>query len=99
MQWALRGVAPTLEVFTNRSNRHEKTTALADQFSHRITRPERKAELELVGHLIGHQGANQHFLAGRSEEHTSEIQSLMRISYAVFCLKKRNHVKQLRQLA
>src|SRR3546814_1980038 len=26
--------------------------------------------------------------AGRSEEHTSEIQSLMRISYAVFCLKK-----------
>src|SRR3546814_7302937 len=27
-------------------------------------------------------------LAGRSEEHTSELQSLMRISYAVFCLKK-----------
>src|SRR3546814_943822 len=26
----------------------------------------------------------------RSEEHTSELQSLMRISYAVFCLKKRN---------
>src|SRR3546814_9272861 len=29
-------------------------------------------------------------LAGRSEEHTSELQSLMRISYAVFCLKKKN---------
>src|SRR3546814_10162344 len=29
--------------------------------------------------------------AGRSEEHTSELQSLMRISYAVFCLKKTNH--------
>src|SRR3546814_4889068 len=28
---------------------------------------------------------------GRSEEHTSELQSLMRISYAVFCLKKQNH--------
>src|SRR3546814_2554879 len=27
----------------------------------------------------------------RSEEHTSELQSLMRISYAVFCLKKHNH--------
>src|SRR3546814_5301826 len=27
---------------------------------------------------------------GRSEEHTSELQSLMRISYAVFCLKKNN---------
>src|SRR3546814_7642784 len=29
--------------------------------------------------------------AGRSEEHTSELQSLMRISYAVFCLKKKNN--------
>src|SRR3546814_10568937 len=29
-------------------------------------------------------------LCGRSEEHTSELQSLMRISYAVFCLKKKN---------
>src|SRR3546814_3171210 len=29
-------------------------------------------------------------LAKRSEEHTSELQSLMRISYAVFCLKKKN---------
>src|SRR3546814_3217418 len=27
----------------------------------------------------------------RSEEHTSELQPLMRISYAVFCLKKKNH--------
>src|SRR3546814_1739183 len=30
----------------------------------------------------------------RSEEHTSELQSLMRISYAVFCLKKKNHKTQ-----
>src|SRR3546814_4530311 len=29
----------------------------------------------------------------RSEEHTSELQSLMRISYAVFCLKKKNYIK------
>src|SRR3546814_14272721 len=29
------------------------------------------------------------FAASRSEEHTSELQSLMRISYAVFCLKKK----------
>src|SRR3546814_10576783 len=28
----------------------------------------------------------------RSEEHTSELQSLMRISYAVFCMKKKNHI-------
>src|SRR3546814_7752294 len=32
--------------------------------------------------------------AGRSEEHTSELQSLMRISYAVFCLKKKKIRKQ-----
>src|SRR3546814_5313052 len=31
----------------------------------------------------------------RSEEHTSELQSLMRISYAVFCLKKKTQMKQL----
>src|SRR3546814_4934560 len=30
----------------------------------------------------------------RSEEHTSELQSLMRISYAVFCLKKKKHSNQ-----
>src|SRR3546814_1943706 len=32
----------------------------------------------------------QNFVQQRSEEHTSELQSLMRISYAVFCLKKKN---------
>src|SRR3546814_1173071 len=31
----------------------------------------------------------------RSEEHTSELQSLMRISYAVFCLKKKNKIKNI----
>src|SRR3546814_1923730 len=33
----------------------------------------------------------------RSEEHTSELQSLMRISYAVFCLKKKKHSKHTHQ--
>src|SRR3546814_10794664 len=32
-------------------------------------------------------------VGSRSEEHTSELQSLMRISYAVFCLKKKNKYK------
>src|SRR3546814_2519875 len=31
---------------------------------------------------------------GRSEEHTSELQSLMRISYAVFCLKKKKKIER-----
>src|SRR3546814_4381905 len=33
----------------------------------------------------------------RSEEHTSELQSLMRISYAVFCLKKKKHNMTIQQ--
>src|SRR3546814_9135565 len=37
--------------------------------------------------------------AGRSEEHTSELQSLMRISYAVFCLKKKKHKRHQTMLA
>src|SRR3546814_2117909 len=53
------------------------------------------AELRLGGDDIDHAGgrvaAEQRALrpAQRSEEHTSELQSLMRISYAVFCLKKK----------
>src|SRR3546814_8328761 len=35
---------------------------------------------------------------GRSEEHTSELQSLMRISYAVFCLKKKKTITQVTSL-
>src|SRR3546814_10694272 len=38
--------------------------------------------------LTGHQALGER-LTFRSEEHTSELQSLMRISYAVFCLKKK----------
>src|SRR3546814_3479232 len=38
--------------------------------------------------LRPHAGAGAELAAVRSEEHTSELQSLMRISYAVFCLKK-----------
>src|SRR3546814_2110557 len=40
------------------------------------------------------QDAAQH----RSEEHTSELQSLMRISYAVFCLKKKTNKKTIHQM-
>src|SRR3546814_6761919 len=43
-----------------------------------------------VDHLGHDEGADAH-PAKRSEEHTSELQSLMRISYAVFCLTKKQH--------
>src|SRR3546814_3014837 len=39
------------------------------------------------------QGRSRLVVGGRSEEHTSELQSLMRISYAVFCLKKKKKKK------
>src|SRR3546814_7627447 len=41
------------------------------------------------GNLIGFFANRNHEGVVRSEEHTSELQSLMRISYAVFCLKKK----------
>src|SRR3546814_2032922 len=41
-----------------------------------------------VLYLVDRYGA-EHSIYDRSEEHTSELQSLMRISYAVFCLKKK----------
>src|SRR3546814_3840650 len=44
-------------------------------------------QCDIRGNRDGYIGAG---IFGRSEEHTSELQSLMRISYAVFCLKKKN---------
>src|SRR3546814_6190776 len=45
----------------------------------------------VVYRLVGDRDA----LSARSEEHTSELQSLMRISYAVFCLKKKKTNKRI----
>src|SRR3546814_9574984 len=42
-----------------------------------------------LARIVGGIGGND-----RSEEHTSELQSLMRISYAVFCLKKKNKITE-----
>src|SRR3546814_7678077 len=44
----------------------------------------------LVGVKSSARVLGRHVRGGRSEEHTSELQSLMRISYAVFCLNKNN---------
>src|SRR3546814_3326563 len=43
----------------------------------------------IYGPLSDRYGRRRVLMAGRSEEHTSELQSLMRNSYAVFCLKKK----------
>src|SRR3546814_8834849 len=48
----------------------------------------RAADADVLCFRFGRPGLRQPI--SRSEEHTSELQSLMRISYAVFCLKKKN---------
>src|SRR3546814_2145517 len=55
---------------------------------------ERTLEQHLVGGKLPAEQNAQCCPADRSEEHTSELQSLMRISYAVLCLKKKNKKKQ-----
>src|SRR3546814_4674528 len=52
--------------------------SVSAQYAHRDT------EVDLIHTLNG---------TNRSEEHTSELQSLMRISYAVFCLKKKKQIR------
>src|SRR3546814_4191253 len=51
----------------------------------------RLAEGETLDDILPEAFATVREAAKRSEEHTSELQSLMRISYAVFCLKKKNN--------
>src|SRR3546814_8462776 len=66
--------------------RHSQT----DRLPHRPRRyPDVGASDEGRSGRLSYQAGSRSDLAGRSEEHTSELQSLMRISYAVFCLKKK----------
>src|SRR3546814_9023351 len=55
--------------------------------------PDRLADAEQLRAVDGLGAGRTHFARGqvRSEEHTSELQSLMRNSYAVFCLKKKKN--------
>src|SRR3546814_9472547 len=61
----------------------DRLTDLVDKFLFRFRNVFAKNTVEKFGRELGRLGA-------RSEEHTSELQSLMRTSYAVFCLKKKN---------
>src|SRR3546814_3994284 len=81
------------------AKRHEELTRRLNAFDQAL----QSDVSELIEHLrtgevdfaaeaqaaIGGTSSNIAEAAGRSEEHTSELQSLMRLSYAVFCLKKK----------
>src|SRR3546814_5537413 len=60
---------------------------------HRLAEPRHDA-VERVS-PAGQRARRREERGERSEEHTSELQSLMRISYAVFCLKKKNNNKKV----
>src|SRR3546814_8376778 len=51
-----------------------------------------KTRLDRISRQLGHIERDQQVLLERSEQHTSELQSLMRNSYDVFCLKKKKNI-------
>src|SRR3546814_2247256 len=70
---------------------------LAGEMRGRVARPSEPEAAVLPqrgGQCDGQPALVPGALGDRSEEHTSELQSLMRISYAVFCLKKKNTTKR-----
>src|SRR3546814_8616696 len=83
----------------------EMRLARVVQGDDRGLRPRRARRVQHIGPgriAVEHRSALPAVLGDRSEEHTSELQSLMRISYAVFCLKKKkkttNHNTTRKQL-
>src|SRR3546814_4609552 len=60
-----------------------------DLYSDTGTRPTAAMRRAIAEAEVGNEQAHEDPTVNRSEEHTSELQSLMRISYAVFCLKKK----------
>src|SRR3546814_8093938 len=70
----------------------EQTVMLVEPVEHRSRHIEGNLRGEQFGE-VGHGSTGAGRNVRRSEEHTSELQSLMRISYAVFCLKKKKNIK------
>src|SRR3546814_3028389 len=83
---ALRSRSGGLSVTNARRDQSLLMTFSKWEAGARLTRASRSLFLSIVGRQIASPPRSQH---SRSEEHTSELQSLMRLSYAVFCLKKK----------
>src|SRR3546814_3155153 len=79
------------------SSRHARAVATVHQagarFPNRIWRAPTNPRCSSKRNLLSTRERRRRY-GHRSEEHTSELQSLMRISYAVVCLKKKNNEKQ-----
>src|SRR3546814_10862291 len=77
-----------------RVHQADRATVPAPVALARSRHPAKGAPALDYGDPVRHQPARAAGMAKRSEEHTSELQSLMRISYAVFCLKKKKNTQQ-----
>src|SRR3546814_1756254 len=75
------------------AGRQQVMTLAADEFIRRFLLHALPRGFHRIRHygLLASARRKDHLERARSEEHTSELQSLMRISYAVFCLKKKKH--------
>src|SRR3546814_3384406 len=65
-----------------------KTLDQLNELYERVSRV--STQMEVFSGVVSQLSQRAQSVDDRSEEHTSELQSLMRISYAVFCLKKKN---------
>src|SRR3546814_1616714 len=77
--------------------RREFVAERKEEVAARIGRGETIAGIEVKARQeqrVREMAQDQILQKSRSEEHTSELQSLMRISYAVFCLKKKNNKRE-----
>src|SRR3546814_4458560 len=87
LQWAtqLAAKAPLAIALTKRVARQSQTSGLAEMLGV-------EADLQSMCYASEDSREARNAFIERSEEHTSELQSLMRISYAVFCLKKKKKI-------
>src|SRR3546814_7118799 len=111
MMWFFFKVTATTEIYTYRHTLflhdarpiyatyfHTEAEDFIEQVVAATTTTNRNIpKAEIKGAELGVQYDTPFLFAGvgRSEEHTSELQSLMRISYAVFCLQNKNYTTQL----
>src|SRR3546814_7130184 len=85
---------PYTTLFRSRARQSRRDAADGLVELEQVRRQDRRCDGPRDGRRAGRDRPARRRLSLRSEEHTSELQSLMRISYAVFCLKKKKkHTK------